>query len=70
MCYDELPPRYKAVKSIKKQPFYGRDTMDFVIEYIWSHALWYVGDYQGLMDLRSQCAKEYIEMIDKGGFPA
>ena len=60
--YDDLPAGIAAIKTIMRQPFYGYDRRDFRIEYIYSHAFWYVGDHAGLMRVRSRCVKEAVDM--------
>lgn len=65
MCYDDLPDNYKAIREIRKAPFYGRDNQDLVIRYIYSHALWYVGSNRGFSELRGRCAKEAVELCER-----
>jgi len=65
MLYESLPAKLKATRSIKRQPFYGRDRADFVIEYIYSHAFWYAGNHAGFHQVRGRCAEEVVAMYDK-----
>jgi hypothetical protein len=63
--YEDLPANIAAIRAIMKQPFYGMSRhrpQDFVIQYIYSHAYWYVGDYAGLMQVRGRCGNEVLTM--------
>ena len=64
-CCEELPKRISAINEIRNQPYYGNDKQDFTVVYIYNHAMWYVGNYKGLMQVRGKCVKEIIALDNR-----